>query len=90
MAGSTVIFNQEYIDEVARRTEVARKKYEVENMPDVKEKLKTNYEAWDKKLSWAMDFSDRIDTVKNVDIPSLTVVKTMSGLEIPASNVQIV
>ena len=36
--GTTVIFNEEYINEIIRHRDIAKRKYEVENMPKEKEK----------------------------------------------------
>lgn len=88
--GSTVIFNEDYIDEITRHRDIAKRKYDVENMPNLKEKLKKEYEAWENKLEWSLNFQDTVDFVQNMEIPKITVCKTLSGLEIPAKNLQTV
>lgn len=86
--GSTVIFNEGYIEEVTRHRDIAKRKYEIESMPTSKEKLKKEYEAWEKKLEWSLSFQDTVDFVQNLQVPSITVCKMISGLEIPAKNLQ--
>ena len=88
--GTTVIFNEDYIDEVTRHRDIWKKKYEVENMPNQKEKNFKEYEKWEKKLDWALNFQDTVDFVQNMEVPSITVVKVMSGLEIPSKHLQVV
>ena len=51
--GTTVIFNEEYIDEIIRHRDIAKRKYEVENMPKEKEKCKQSLDAWEQKLEQA-------------------------------------
>ena len=86
--GTKVIFNSDYVEEVERHTNLAKKKYEVENMPQNKARLKAEYEAWEKKLEWSINFQDTVDFVQNMEVPSITVCKLMSGLEIPAKHLQ--
>lgn len=86
--GSTVIFNEAYIDELTRHRDIAKRRYEIENMPAPKEKLKKEYEAWDKKLEWSLNFQDTVDFVQNLEVPSITVCKLVSGLAVPAKNLQ--
>lgn len=88
--GSTVIFNEEYIDEITRHRDIAKRKYEVENMPNLKEKLRVEYNGWENKLEWALNFQDTVDFVQNMEIPKITVCKMLSGLEVPAKNLQAV
>jgi len=89
ISGSTVIFNDDYIDEVTRHRDIAKHKYEVENMPNQKENLKKTYDAWESKLEWAMNFQDTVDFVQNMEVPSITVCKTLTGYEIPAKHLQV-
>ena len=88
--GNTVIFNDEYIDEVIRHRDIAKKKYEVENMPNQKARLKEELDAWENKLAWAEEFQDTIDTLVNVEIPKITAIKTMGGYEYPAKYLQVI
>ena len=88
--GTTVIINDAYIDEVTRHRDIAKRKYEVENMPTQKEKLKTIYDNWENKLEWSLNFQDTVDFVQNMEVPQITVCKMVSGLEIPAKNLQTV
>jgi len=88
--GSTVIFNEDYIDEITRHRDIAKRKFDTENMPNLKEKLRKEYENWENKLEWSLNFQDTVDFVQNLEIPKLTVCKMLSGLEIPAKNLQAV
>jgi hypothetical protein len=88
MNGAKVIFNAEFIDEITRHRDFSKHKYDLENLPEMKSKLLKEYEAWNKKLEWAMNFQDTIAYVRNMDIPKLTVCKMVSGLELPAKNLQ--
>ena len=88
--GATVIFNEEYIDEIIRHRDIAKKKYEVENMPQAKAKAKEEWDAWENKLAWAEEFQDTIDKFVNVDIPKMTAIKTMGGYEYPAKYLQVI
>ena len=88
--GTTVIFNEEYIDEIARHRDIAKRKYELEHMPNHKEKLKKEYESWENKLEWSLNFQDEVDFVQNMEVPKITVCKTLKGYEIPAKHLQTV
>ena len=88
--GATVIFNEEYIQEITRHRDTAKRKYEIENMPEKKEELKKKLESWEAKLDWALNFQDIVDKVQNMEIPSITVCKMISGEEIPAKLLQAV
>lgn len=88
--GTTVIFNDEYIDEVTRLRDIAKRKYDVENVPSNKEKLLKEYTHWENKLEWAMNFQDTVDFIQNMEVPAITICKTITGLEIPAKNLQTV
>ena len=87
---TTVIFNDEYISEVTRHRDIAKRRYETENMPEEKEHYRMEYEQWEKKLEWAVSFQDTLDSLQNIEVPSLTVCKTLSGLVIPAKHLQII
>lgn len=88
--GSTVIFNDEYIAEVERHRNSAKKKYEIENMPEKKAEYKKKYEAWEQKLDWALNFQDTVDRIENLDVPAIRVCKTFTGLALPAKHLQAV
>ena len=90
ISGATVIFNDEYIDEVTRHRDNAKKKYEVEDLPEKKEQAKKAYDNWEKKLDWALNFQETVDRVVNCEVPNITVVKTISGYELPAKILQTV
>lgn len=88
--GTKVIFNQEYIDELIRHIEIARKKYEVENLPKEKEQALKSLQYLEKKLEEAETFQGTILEITNATIPSLTMVKTMDGQEYPLCQLQII
>lgn len=88
--GSTVIFNEDYIDEVTRHRDNWQRKYDVENMPNQKEKNKKELERWEAKLEWSINFQDTVDFVQNMEVPAITVVKTLQGYEIPAKHLQVI
>lgn len=88
--GSTVIFNSDYIEEIIRHRDIAKRKFDVENLPAQKAKAKAEYEAWETKLEWAEEFQDHIEEIKNMDIPNITVIKTMGGYEYPAKCLQVI
>lgn len=88
--GSTVIFSNEYIEELTRHRDIAQRKYDVENMPNQKAKLKEELEAWENKLAWAEEFQDTIDSFVNVEVPKITAIKTMGGYEYPAKYLQVI
>ena len=90
MNGSTVIYNDEYIDEITRHRDIAKRKWETENMTVAKEKLFKEYENWEYKLEDAISFQDTVEYVHQMDIPNLTVCKTLTGRVIPAKNLQCV
>lgn len=85
-----VIFNEYYIDEITRHRDIAKRKYETENLPAEKERAKKIYDKLEQKLTWAEEFQDTIDQVRNSNIPNLTVITTMGGYEFPASYLQLV
>jgi len=90
ITGATVIFNDEYIDEVTRHRDIAKKKFEVEDLPEKKEQAQKAYESWEKKLDWSLNFQDVVDRVINCEVPNITVIKTMTGYELPAKILQTV
>jgi len=88
--GTTVIFNQDYIDELIRHRDIAQKKYDVENIESQKLKAKQNLQMCEQRLEFAENFRDTIFEIKNMDIPHITAVKTMDGHEFPASVLQVI
>ena len=88
--GSTVIFNEEYIDELIRHRENDKKKFDVEDLPEYKGKAEAQYLAAENKLEWATGFRDTIDHFVHLDVPSITAVVTVEGYELPAKHLQVV
>lgn len=86
--GAKVIFNSEYIDELTRRRDTARARWETENMTQPKNKLYETYQAWDRKLEEALDFQDTIESVVNTEYLNVPLCKTISGKEIPMDLLQ--
>lgn len=87
--GSTVIFNDEYIAELIRHRDNAQKKFEIEDVPENKNKAQKYLEAAENKLEWATSFRDTIDHFVNLDVPNITGVVTVSGYQLPAKNLQV-
>lgn len=90
MQGTTVIFNEEFIQTIQRRLEIAEQKAATENMPNEKRLAMEAVESLRKKLDWALDFTDIICTIHNVEVPSITAVKTLQGYELPIKHLQII
>lgn len=90
ITGATVIYNDVYIEELTRHLEAAKKKYEMEDMPDAKELALKQYKSLEEKLNWVMSFQDTVEQVFNVEVPSIMVIKTMTGFELPAKVVQVI
>lgn len=88
--GNTVIYNNDYISEIERHRDIWKKRFETENMLDNKIRYEKQYKELEKKLEAAICFQDTLDSVKYVDIPKITVIKTMGGHEIPAKYVQLI
>ena len=74
--GTTVIFNEEYIGELERHRDNAKKKFEVEDVPEFKQKAQKYLDACEKRLEWATEFRD-------------TGVVTVGGYELPAKHLQV-
>ena len=87
--GSTIIMSEAYIEELTRHKENAFNLYEKEDIPNKKEDLKLKYENLCLKLEEALSFQDVIDEVVNLEIPSLAIAKTVSGLAIPLANITV-
>ena len=87
--GTTVIFNEEYIGELERHRDNAKRKFEVEDLPEYKSKAQALYESAEKRLEWATEFRDTVDHFVNVDVPNITCVVTTKGYELPAKHLQV-
>ena len=85
-----VIFADSYIDELTRHRDIWKERYEVEDMPNVKLQCGKKYKEFDDKLNWALDFQDVVESIKNEDIPQITLVKTTRGYELPAKYLMII
>lgn len=88
--GTTVIFNEEYIDEITRHRDIAKQKYEVEDLPEEKINCKKALDKWEQKLDWALNFTDTVDSLENIMVPNITVVRTLKGYELPAKHLQLI
>jgi hypothetical protein len=88
--GTTVIMNDEYISELTRHRDMYLKQVENEVLPDAYEKVLQKYKYFEAKLNEAIEFSDTVEEIVNLDIPRLTAVKTISGLVLPIKHVQII
>ena len=87
--GSTIIMNEEYIEELIRHRDICDETLKEEIVPNKQEKLKEKLKYWNNKINEAIEFRDVIDEVLNLDMPRLMVVKTISGLVLPVKHVQI-
>lgn len=88
--GSTVIFNDEYISELQRHKDNARR--QLENTIDSRARiaLEEKFNYLSKKLEYALDFQDTVDQVINVEVPKITTVRTISGVTLPLRIIQII
>lgn len=87
--GSTIIYNDSYIDELTRHYNNVKEQFDLEDIPDIKEKLKTKMTFFSNKLDEAIEFQDTIDEIMNLEVPSLSIIKTISGRVIPLANVKV-
>lgn len=87
--GTTVIFNEEYIGELERHRDNAKKKFEVEDVPEFKQKAQKYLDACEKRLEWATEFRDTVDHFVHLDVPNITGVVTVGGYELPAKHLQV-
>lgn len=85
-----VIFNEEYIDELTRHRDILQHKLSIEMMPNEKVKYKRMLDDMQHRLDWSIDFQDTVAEVKNIDIPKISIVKTIHGYELPLRNIQII
>lgn len=87
--GSTIIMNDEYIEELTRHRDICEQNLKEEIVPAKQEKLEERLRYWENKINEAIEFRDVIDEVLNLDMPRLMVVKTISGLVLPLKHIQI-
>lgn len=88
--GQTVIFNNDYIEQIIRHKDITQRKYQIENMPQEKQKLKQKLDAWEQLLEKAECFQGIIREVKNKEIEKLATIVTMEGTEYPAKHLQVI
>lgn len=88
--GTTVIFNEEYIDTLTRHRDIAQRKFDTENLPKEKEQARRNLERLENLLDKAICYQGTVQEIKYTDIPSLTVVKTMDGGEYSLKDLQVI
>lgn len=88
--GSTVIMSDRYIDILSRYVENSQRKLNCETNEYSRKKLQKELEYYQIKLDKALEFQDVIEQVLNVDIPSLTAIKTVKGYVLPINNVKVV
>lgn len=87
--GSTVIMSSAYIDEIDSYISLLQTKLSKESNERKKSELQSQIDSYTDKLEKALAFQDTIDEVLNIDMPRLTLVKTMRGTVIPIKNVQV-
>ena len=87
---STVIFNNKYIEMISNKLDLAQLKYNIEDLPEHKENAKVLVDKLQEKLDWALGFRDTVVTYVNMEVPSITAVKTLGGYELPIQYVQII
>ena len=87
--GSTIIFTDDYISELKRHRDNAKKQLDVEIDLDVKKELEKKFMYFHNKVEHALDFQDVVEEVINVEVPRITTIKTISGIVVPAKNVQV-
>ena len=88
--GSTIIMNDDYIDEVTRHRDIWEKKLKIETNPEIRNRIQDKVNYLNEKLEDALEFTDTVDEIINIDIPRLTSVKTITGLVLPIKNIQVV
>ena len=88
--GSTIIFNDEYISELKRHIDNARRQLDTTIDSKVRQELEEKVDYLSKKLEYALDFQDTVHQVINVEVPRITTVKTISGVTLPLRIVQII
>lgn len=88
--GSTVIFNEAYIDELTRLRDNCRNRLEMETFVKQRQKLEQELEMLERKLNIALDFQDVLEEVIHIDVPAITTVKTVSGMVLPLKNIDVI
>ena len=88
--GSTVIMSDEYISELKRHRDICHTNYLNEDLPDRKEEYRVKEEYFNQKIDEAEEFQDTVESILNLDMPKMAVVKTINGVVLPLSNINIV
>lgn len=88
--GSTIIMSEEYISELERHRDKWKKRFELETHVKERTMYEKEMNAYQNKIDRALEYQDTIDEIVHIDIPRLTVVKTMSGMTLPISHVQVI
>ena len=88
--GSTVIFNEAYIEELTRLRDNCRNKLEMETFFKERQKLEEQLNMYQTKLDRALDFQDVLDEVIHIDIPQITTIRTISGYVLPLKNIKVI
>lgn len=88
--GSTVIFNESYLSELERHKSNLKRKLDYETSPYIRQDLERQYDNMCYKIDKATEFQDVVDEVINFDVPRIAMIKTVGGLALPLSNVQII
>ena len=82
--GQKVIFNNNYIDELQRHINNYQEKYEVENMPNLKQKYLNKVDSLQLQLDKAICFQGTITKINNAGVPQITTVVVEDGTELLA------
>lgn len=88
--GSTVILNEEYINELTRHRDNWEKRYNSEVMLQPKNKALNQLNKFESKLQKALDFQDTVQEILHIDNPHMTVVRTVNDIVLPLSHVKII
>jgi hypothetical protein len=88
--GSTVIFNEAYIEELTRLRDNCQSKLEMETFFKERQKLEEQLNMYQTKLDKALDFQDVLDEVIHIDVPQITTVRTVSGVVLPLKNIKVI
>ena len=88
--GSTVIFNEAYIEELTRLRDNCQSKLEMETFFKERQKLEEQLNIYQTKLDKALDFQDVLDEVIHIDVPQITTVRTISGVVLPLKNIKVI
>lgn len=87
--GSTIIMSEAYIEELTRHKNNFQAILANTDIPDQQDILKERIRIFNQKIEEAMDFQDTVEEILNLDIPKMTVVKTVNGLVLPIANVKV-